>query len=240
MVTFNNLCLKYVEVSFYNVARSLTIVFNVVLSYMILRSTVSRNTLVCLLVVFIGFFVGSDGEINFSLKGTISGVCSSLFVSLNSIYTKKVLPAVNDNQWILTYINNFNATFMFLPLVLTFEGTTIFAHKDKFFSPTFYMGMGLSGVLGFAIGIVTVMQIKATSPLTHNISGTAKAAVQSILAFYIWGNEATVKGILGIALVLFGSSLYTYVAMKENERKRLMPSTHAPARAGVVSTPTSK
>lgn len=37
MVTFNNLCLKHVEVSFYNVARSLTIVFNVMLSFAILR-----------------------------------------------------------------------------------------------------------------------------------------------------------------------------------------------------------
>lgn len=32
MITFNNLCLKNVKVSFYLVARSLTIVFNVVLS----------------------------------------------------------------------------------------------------------------------------------------------------------------------------------------------------------------
>merc|ERR1719222_135612 len=30
MITFNNLCLKYVELPFYNVARSLTIVFNVI------------------------------------------------------------------------------------------------------------------------------------------------------------------------------------------------------------------
>jgi GDP-fucose transporter C1 len=57
------------------------------------------------------------------------------------------------------------------------------------------------------------MQVKATSPLTHNISGTAKAAAQSLLAFYIWGNKATVKGILGIILVLSGSGLYTWVQM---------------------------
>ena len=36
MITFNNLALKYVEVSFYNVARSLTIVFNVVLTFALL------------------------------------------------------------------------------------------------------------------------------------------------------------------------------------------------------------
>ena len=39
--------------------------------------------------------------------------------------------------------------------------------------------------MGFAIGLVTVMQVKATSPLTHNISGTAKAAVQVIYIIYI-------------------------------------------------------
>jgi hypothetical protein len=86
------------------------------------------------------------------------------------------------------------------------------------------------------------MQVKATSPLGHNISGTAKvtlfiainvrrmlspavlctllltslpqAAVQSLLAFYIWGNPATAKGILGIFLVLGGSALYTMVQMQ--------------------------
>ena len=55
--------------------------------------------------------------------------------------------------------------------------------------------------------------MKATSPLTHNISGVAKAAFQSLLAFRIWGNEATVKGVAGIFLVIFGSGLYTWVQM---------------------------
>jgi hypothetical protein len=31
--------------------------------------------------------------------------------------------------------------------------------------------MTVTGIMGFAIGLVTVMQVKATSPLTHNISG---------------------------------------------------------------------
>ena len=78
--------------------------------------------------------------------------------------------------------------------------------------------MTLAGFFGFAIGIVTVLQIKATSPLTHNCSGTAKAAVQSMMAFYIWGNEPTMKGVAGIFTVLGGSLLYTCVKMYENNR----------------------
>ena len=79
--------------------------------------------------------------------------------------------------------------------------------------------MTITGIMGFAIGLVTVMQVKATSPLTHNISGTAKAAVQSLMAFYIWGNEATFKGVAGILLVIFGSGLYTWVQMSFPAKK---------------------
>jgi solute carrier family 35 (GDP-fucose transporter), member C1 len=223
--------LKWVEVSFYNVARSLTIVFNVILSKIMLNSNSSNPTLACLGVVIVGFFMGSGGEINFSMKGTVAGILSSLFVSLNSIYTKKVLPVVDNDHWKLTFYNNINACIMFIPLMLTFENQAILsAFSMQFLSPTFWGAMWVAGFMGFAIGIVTVLQIKATSPLTHNISGTAKAAVQSILAFYIWGNEATFLGCLGIAVVLGGSLLYTYVKMEEG---RQAPSSPPPSEKDV-------
>ena len=52
------------------------------------------------------------------------------------------------------------------------------ANSSKLFSLAFWLAMTVSGIMGFLIGLVTVMQVKATSPLTHNISGTAKASVQ--------------------------------------------------------------
>lgn len=219
MITFNNLCLKNVEVSFYNVARSLTIVFNVALSQVILGSTTSSRTGVCLLIVIAGFFMGAKGEVNFTMLGTAFGICSSLFVSLNSIVTKKVLPAVDNDHWKLCFYNNVNACILFMPLMAYFEAHTIFAAMGKeMLSPLFWGAMMVAGVFGFSIGIVTVMQIKATSPLSHNISGTAKAAVQSMMAFYIWKNEATVMGVAGMFVVLGGSLLYTVVKMREGKK----------------------
>jgi GDP-fucose transporter C1 len=218
MMTFNNLCLKWVEVSFYNVARSLTIVFNVVFSRIMLGSTSSPTTIGCLLIVMMGFFLGSGGELDFSLKGTIAGVASSLFVSLNSIYTKKVLPAVDNDHWKLTFYNNVNACILFLPLIIYFELPIIIgAFNQQLASGVFWGAMTVAGFFGFSIGIVTVLQIKATSPLSHNISGTAKAAVQSMMAFYVWGNQPTFMGILGIFTVLGGSLSYAVVKMKETE-----------------------
>mmetsp|Transcript_19218 Transcript_19218/g.32977 ORF Transcript_19218/g.32977 Transcript_19218/m.32977 type:complete len:354 (+) Transcript_19218:209-1270(+) len=216
MITFNNLCLKYVEVSFYNVARSLTIVFNVFFSRIFLGIPTSCKTMLCLGIVICGFVMGSHGEMNFSLVGTVCGVMSSLFVSLNSIFTKKVLPVVDDNHWKLTYYNNVNATYLFIPLIIYFEGDIILGATPILTSAAFWSAMSVAGFFGFSIGIVTVLQIKATSPLTHNISGTAKAAVQSLMAFYLWGNEWTILGVLGIFTVLGGSLLYTFVKMSEN------------------------
>jgi|UPI0001D42ADD GDP-fucose transporter C1 len=218
MITFNNLCLKWVEVSFYNVARSLTIVFNVFLSNALLGSSTSSKTMLCLGLVILGFFMGSQGESNFSIYGTVAGIFSSLFVSLNSIYTKKILPAVDNDHWRLTFYNNINACILFLPMILVFEHQALAAAvNQQFLSGIFWSAMSVAGFFGFSIGIVTVLQIKATSPLTHNISGTAKAAVQSMMAFYIWGNEATLMGVLGIFTVLGGSLLYTFVKMSESK-----------------------
>jgi len=220
MITFNNLCLKYVEVSFYNVARSLTIVFNVIFSYVMLGISSSNRTLLCLGIVIGGFFVGSAGELNFSAFGSAAGILSSMFVCMNSIYTKKILPVVEDNHWRLTFYNNFNAVVMFMPLIMLFESPVLVESMGtKLLSPLFWTAMFIAGFFGFSMGIVTVLQIKATSPLTHNISGTAKAAAQSGMAFFIWKNQPTIKGILGIAFVLGGSLLYTFVKMSEDKSR---------------------
>ena len=125
MITFNNICLQYVAVSFYNVARSLSIVFNVIFTYLLLGRSTSYLTAITLLIVIIGFIVGVDGEIDFSLIGTVSGVISSLFVSLNSIYTSKILPKVDNNKSLLLFYNNLNAFFLFIPLIFVFEGNVI-------------------------------------------------------------------------------------------------------------------
>ena len=56
----------------------------------------------------------------YSFSGTIYGILASLFVSLFSIYTKKVMPVVDGNIWQLTFYNNINAVLLFLPLMVVF------------------------------------------------------------------------------------------------------------------------
>jgi drug/metabolite transporter (DMT)-like permease len=62
------------------------------------------------------------------------------------------------------------------------------------------------------------------------------AGVQSLLAFYIWGNKATAKGILGIFLVLVGSGAYGWVQMNESIKPAPAPISAA-INTGTVELP---
>ncbi|XP_047347229.1 GDP-fucose transporter 1 [Vespa velutina] len=191
MIASNNLCLKYVGVAFYYVGRSLTTVFNVIFTYLILGQKTSLKCILCCCMIITGFWLGVDQENDagsLSVLGTILGVVGSLILSLYSIHTKQVLPAVNQDIWLLSYYNNLYSVFLFIPLML-FNGEHLVVYNyDKLGEPFFWSAMVIGGICGFAIGYATTLQIKVTSPLTHNVSGTAKACAQTVLATY-WFNE---------------------------------------------------
>lgn len=218
MITFNNLCLKNVGISFYYIGRSLTTVFNVLLTFFILGQKTSLPAIFCCAVIVGGFYLGVDQEDasgTFSLSGTIYGILASLFVSLFSIYTKKIMPVVDGNIWALTFYNNVNACFLFFPLMLIFGEFNVvweFQHLDSF---NFWVLMTLGGIFGFAIGYVTGLQIKITSPLTHNISGTAKAAAQTVLATYWFYEVKSFWWWFSNTVVLLGSGAYAAVRQRE-------------------------
>ncbi|XP_026176369.1 GDP-fucose transporter 1 [Mastacembelus armatus] len=221
MITFNNLCLKYVGVAFYTVGRSLSTVFNVLLSYVILKQTTSLQALLCCGIILGGFWLGVDQEGmagSLSWSGVFFGVLASACVSLNAIYTKKVMPAVDGNIWKLSYYNNINACVLFLPLIIVFGELGHVASFSRLSNLSFWGMMTLGGVFGFAIGYVTGLQIKYTSPLTHNVSGTAKACAQTVIAVVYNSSTKSLLWWTSNIMVLGGSSAYTWVKSLEMKR----------------------
>lgn len=215
MLAFNNLCLAFVEVSYYQVARSLTIIFNIVFTYFILKNKTSKAALLACSVVFLGFILGSYGESHFSYTGLFFGVCSSMFVALYGIYVKKKLPVVDNNEWRLLHYNTTMAIALLYPIVKMsgeFEEMHIVYFIDR---PEFWVVMVITGVTGFLINIATFLQIKFTTPLTNTISGTAKACVQTVFSVILFQNPITLMNGFGIFLVLFGSGLYSFIRYKK-------------------------
>jgi GDP-fucose transporter C1 len=129
---------------------------------------------------------------------------ASACVALNAIYIKKVMPAVDDDMWRLTAYNNVNALFLFLPVMVVMGEIPVVINASEIYNATYWIMMTIAGLFGrrtmemgegcwryfgglltsrlnpfpgIAIGLVTMLQINVTSPLTHNISGTAKVGL---------------------------------------------------------------
>ena len=81
-------------------------------------------------------------------SGTIYGILASLFVSLFSIYTKKVMPVVDGNIWLLTFYNNINAVLLFLPLMVVFGEVPTVTGFQHIASLHFWFLMTVGGVFG--------------------------------------------------------------------------------------------
>lgn len=174
------------------------------------------RTLITLFIssIFIRFVTDS-----FSLMGTVFGVLGSICLSLYSIYTKKTLPKLNDKVLLLNYYANVYACILFIPLMMCNGEFGQIRRYEHLFELWFWFALAIGGVCGFSIGFVTALQIKVTSPLTHNISGTAKACAQTIIATH-WNQEhRSTLWWLSNFVVLFGSSLYARVKQLEMDKK---------------------
>ncbi|KAF9432492.1 hypothetical protein BGZ76_010708 [Entomortierella beljakovae] len=221
MLTLNNLCLQLVEVTFYQVARSLSIFFNILLTYLMLGQSTSGGAMISCSVVVLGFFVGSYGETNFSWPGLLAGVGSSIFVALYGIYVKKSLNIVENNQWRLLHYNTMISIILLTPIVLL-SGELGEIWQEVYFlgDLQFWILMTITGVAGFSINIAMFLQIKYTTALTNTISGTAKSCVQTLMAMVFYQNPISALNGFGIFLSLFGSGMYSWVRYSEMQQRK--------------------
>ena len=199
-------------------------------SYAVLGQTVSCQTITCCGIIVFGFILGlkeehasitsdDDSNTNFSIFGVVCGVLASLSVALYAIYTKRILPIVDNNIWRLQVYNNANALILLFPLLFVMGEWDNLRHFKFWWYSTFWGLMVTTGVFGIAIGYITALQIQVTSPLTHNVSGTAKAGAQTVLACLVYSEVKQFWWWVSNVMVLAGSSAYTYVRMSEMKKE---------------------
>lgn len=211
-----------------------------------LGQTISWRVIACCAVIVSGFALGikeEQGSLkqeqtteHLSVVGVVCGILASLSVALYAIFTKRVLPSVDNNIWRLQFYNNANALLLLLPLVLLMrEGAVLYEFKF-WWSPTFWGLIVAAGTFGIAIGYVTALQIQVTSPLTHNVSGTAKAGAQTVLACVVYSEVKELWWWVSNVMVLAGSSAYTYVRMSEMKAEKEQQQQTGGVEAGVNKT----
>ncbi|KAJ7634651.1 hypothetical protein FB45DRAFT_909439 [Roridomyces roridus] len=217
----SNYTLKYVDASFYQVARGLVLPFTIATSFIMLHSRPSIGILLSCATVTAGFFLGVffDGT-PLSLVGIAFGAASSFITALASVVIKQSLPVVNGSTILLAWYTNVLSSFVLLPLVLLAgEGPSVLAilsgvDVDLW---TFLWGSAITGGVGFAMSIAAPLSIKTTSPITHMVSAASRGVASTFLGFWLFGDIISSGRAGSIGVILAGSIYYTWVKHKESE-----------------------
>ncbi|KAF9523791.1 hypothetical protein CPB83DRAFT_862291 [Crepidotus variabilis] len=231
-LSFSNYTLKYVDASFYQVARGLVLPFTVLTSFLFLKARPSLRIFLCCGLVTVGFFVGVflDGT-PISLTGVGFGVASSMITAVHSVVIKKSLGVVGGSALALSWYTNALSAVVLLPvLLLAGEGPDVVAllfgggqivgtAKEAVANhlSTFMWGSLITGVLGFLMSIASLLSIKVTSPITHMVSSAVRGVAASLLGMWLFHDIITTGRASSIAIILFGSILYTWVKHQESQ-----------------------
>jgi GDP-fucose transporter C1 len=227
MIGFNNKCLEYVSVSGYQIVRSLTIMFSIVLSYLFLGQKTSLRACLACLGVVAGFLCGVQGDLDLTLKGGVYGVASSCALATYSLVVKRVIGLLDNNEYLLIEYNTPIAIVILAPFTWWAGEFDILKEKR---STRFWVTQTVAGVTGFVINIAIFLNIKYTTPLSHNLSGTLKACLQTVLAFVFFPDGETMSPLkfVGTVLVIAFSAYYAVVRREEMQAK--IEAEHAEAK----------
>lgn len=162
------------------------------------------------------YILGIEGEINFSLTGTLFGVGASLIGTFYTIYLKHFMDDIVKNQWELSFYNNFNSC-LIIPLMILInkEIPVLAAHKSEL-TFSYFSWIFIAGLIGLFVGLTTQLQIKYTSTLSHNISGVMKNCIQTFMGAAYYKTPLTFKGMCGLLLVVGGSFSYAWERIRMN------------------------
>ncbi|KAA1474421.1 hypothetical protein DENSPDRAFT_931641 [Dentipellis sp. KUC8613] len=216
----NNYTLKFVDASFYQVARGLVLPLTVATSYVFLHSRPSLRILVSCALVTSGFFIGVflDGT-KVSTLGVFFGVASSLTTAFHAVVIKRSLDVVGGSALNLSWYNNLLSAVVLAPcVVLVGEGPAVMALLSGQGAGlgTLFWGSFITGGLGFLMSIASTLSIKITSPITHMVSSAIRGVAASLLGMWLFGDILSSGRVWAIAVILFGSVYYTWVKHVES------------------------
>ena len=243
LLTLNNLCLKHVGIAFFQMARSLTLLFTIVLTTLLLRQVVIKPRVIipCLLVAF-GFVLGVDQEGllgTLSINGLLFGITTSFFVALNGILIKRGLAAVHQDAKMLTFYNNIIASVLFIPPILATGQLQSIQLSPQSKNFTFWCLLAVSGIMSLAMGWLSALQIQLTSPVTHHISANLKSVLQTIIAVNYYDMEKSLLWWCGVGCVLVGVTTYAVCGIDAEKQKLNLTTNVQETRKLKIDIPTN-
>jgi drug/metabolite transporter (DMT)-like permease len=218
--------IQYSSVSLVEVVKSGIPMLVLIASVLTKQEVFSVFKVMIILVLCIGIFLTSYGEINLDGRGLFLAIAATLS-GASRLFLMQILlsnsigssPATHGHAKInpllsLAYFAPISAVFLFFPWVFI-EAPRLF-RSEFVHEKSWIVFVLLFGVmLAFAINYVELLLVEASNALTLCVSGIIKLIVLIFVSAIIFGYHFTVFNVTGILLALTGVIGYNYVRFRD-------------------------
>lgn len=213
-IVLGNACLSFAKLSTYSVAKSTTLIWNVLFQFILLRIRLPLTTILSCFLIFAGVVIGSLDTATLAPMAVIAGCLSSIFQALYNTCIARALPRIkNDTSEVLVRNQEFSSALLVIYILVSKELVNLFMYSPCFnvSSPKFLYSWAVFFLTtAFAAGLnkFTFMVIGLTEPSTFSVVGFTKAGLQTAGGWFIYKDPASVKSVVSVILTLSGSLIY--------------------------------
>jgi solute carrier family 35 len=226
---------KSLNLPMFTVLRRFSILMTMIGEYFVLSSTPSSIVMVSVFLMIFGAIVAAMNDFSFDLYGYILVLLNDLFTALNGVYLKKASSSATCSKMGVLF---YNSAFSFAALLLYFlteEFQTIMFSLSHPSAALRLSGGTLSGVLSFEgwaqwdfcllfvlaalmgsiLNYAIFLCTSANSALTTAVVGCLKNVLVTYCSMLLLSDYTfNLLNFVGLNVSIFGSVIYTYVAMK--------------------------